>query len=163
MQEEEIRELFHSPAGYLGPLNVEWAKDEADSTRPLLLVDEALRGRRNLIAGANQEEYHVKNVTPDDTFHPSAWADLRTVVDGEGCPRCASPLKIGKAVEIGHIFKLGYKYSESMGLRVLDEHGKEVTPIMGSYGIGTRAHSHGLHRTEPRRRWLLAADEHCAV
>ena len=86
--------------------------------------------------GANKEEYHVKNLTPGETFHPTAWADLRTVIEGEGCPRCGSPLKIGKAVEIGHIFKLGYKYSESMGLRVLDEHGKEVTPIMGSYGIG---------------------------
>jgi prolyl-tRNA synthetase len=136
MQEEEIRELFHSPAGYLGPLNIEWARDEADSAMPLLLVDEALRERRNLIAGANREEYHVKNLTPGETFHPSAWADLRTVADGESCPRCGSPLKIGKAVEIGHIFKLGYKYSESMGLRVLDERGKEVTPIMGSYGIG---------------------------
>ncbi len=136
MQEEEIRELFHSPAGYLGPLNIEWAKDETDSTKPLLLAEEALRGRENLIAGANREEYHVKNLSPGETFHPSAWADLRTVADGERCPRCGSPLKIGKAVEIGHIFKLGYKYSESMGLRVLDEHGKEVTPIMGSYGIG---------------------------
>jgi prolyl-tRNA synthetase len=57
-------------------------------------------------------------------------------VESEGCPRCGSPLKISKAVEIGHIFKLGYKYSESMGACVLDEHGKEVTPIMGSYGIG---------------------------
>jgi len=136
MQEEEIRELFHSPAGYLGPLNVEWANHESNSTGPLLLVEEALRGRRNLIAGANKEEYHIKNLTPGESFHPTAWADLRTVVEGEGCPRCGSPLKIGKAVEIGHIFKLGYKYSESMGLRVLDEHGKEVTPIMGSYGIG---------------------------
>ncbi len=136
MQEEEIRELFHSPAGYLGPLNVEWARDESDSTKPLLLVEEALRGRSNLIAGANKEEYHVKNLTPGETFHPTAWADLRTVVEGEGCPGCGLPLKIGKAVEIGHIFKLGYKYSEPMGLRVLDEHGKEVTPIMGSYGIG---------------------------
>ena len=136
MQEEEIRELFHSPPGYLGPLNIEWAMDEADSTTPLLLVDEALRGRKNLIGGANQEEHHVKNLTPGETFRPSAWADLRTVVEGKSCSRCGSSLKIGKAVEIGHIFKLGYKYSESMGLRVLDEHGKEVTPIMGSYGIG---------------------------
>jgi prolyl-tRNA synthetase len=136
MQDEEIRELFHSPAGYLGPLNVEWAKNEADSTQPFLLVEEALRGRRNLIAGANKEEYHVKNLTPGETFHPTAWADLRTVVEGEGCPRCGLPLKISKAVEIGHIFKLGYKYSESMGACVLDEYGKEVTPIMGSYGIG---------------------------
>ncbi len=136
MTEDEIRSLFHSPAGYLGPLHVEWATDEADTTRPLLLVEEALRGRRNLIGGANQEEYHVKNLTPGETFHPTAWADLRTAAEGEGCPRCGSPLRMSKAVEIGHIFKLGYKYSESMGARVLDEHGTEVTPIMGSYGIG---------------------------
>ena len=136
MTEDEIRALFHSPAGYLGPLHVEWAGDEADTTRPLLLVEKALRGRRNLIAGASKEEYHVKNLTPGETFHPTAWADLRTAVEDEGCPRCSSPLRIGKAVEIGHIFKLGYKYSGSMGARVLDEHGKEVTLIMGSYGIG---------------------------
>jgi len=136
MREQEIDELFQSPAGYLGPLNVEWAKDGSDTARPLLLVDEALRGRRNLIAGANQEEYHVRNLTPGETFHPTARADLRAVVQGEGCPHCGSALKIGKAVEIGHIFKLGCKYSETMGLRVLDERGKEVTPIMGSYGIG---------------------------
>ena len=136
MQEEEIQQLFNSPAGYLGPLNVEWAKTAADATKPWLIVDEALRGRKNLIAGANKEEYHVKNITPDETFQPTTWVDLRNAVEGEGCPNCGHPLKIGKAVEIGHIFKLGYKYSESMGARVLDEHGKEVTPIMGSYGIG---------------------------
>ena len=136
MQEEEIHELFHSPAGYLGPLHIEWAKDESDTARPLLLVEEALRGRRNLIAGANREEFHVRNLTPGENFHPTVWADLRTVVQGESCTRCGSPMKIGKAVEIGHIFKLGYKYAEAMGVRVLDEHGKDVTPIMGSYGIG---------------------------
>jgi len=136
MQEEEIRQLFNSPAGYLGPLNVEWAKTAEDVAKPWLMVDEALRGRKNLIAGANKEEYHVKNITPDETFQPTTWVDLRNAMEGEGCPNCGHPLKIGKAVEIGHIFKLGYKYSESMGARVLDEHGKEVTPIMGSYGIG---------------------------
>jgi len=136
MQDEEIRELFHSPAGYLGPLHVEWAKDESDTSRPMLLVEEALRGRRNLVGGANREEYHVRNLTPDGNFYPTMWDDLRTVVAGDGCLSCGSPLKIGKAVEVGHIFKLGYKYSEALGVRVLDEHGKEVTPIMGSYGIG---------------------------
>ncbi len=136
MQEQEIQQLFNSPAGYLGPLNVEWAKNAADAAKPWLIVDEALRGRKNLIAGANKDEYHVKNITPDETFQPTTWADLRNAVEGEGCPNCGHPLRIGKAVEIGHIFKLGYKYSESMGARVLDEHGKEVTPIMGSYGIG---------------------------
>ena len=102
----------------------------------MLIVDEGLRWRKNLIAGANKEEYHVKNITPDETFQATTWVDLRNAVEGEGCPNCEHPLKIGKAVEIGHIFKLGYKYSESMGARVLDEHGKEITPIMGSYGIG---------------------------
>jgi prolyl-tRNA synthetase len=136
MQEEEIRQLFNSPAGYLGPLNIEWAKDEKDASKPLLIIDEALRGRKSLIGGANVEDYHVKNLTPGEAFHPTAYADVRTAVEGEGCPNCGHPLKIGKAVEIGHIFKLGYKYSESMGARVLDPNGKEVTLIMGSYGIG---------------------------
>jgi prolyl-tRNA synthetase len=75
-------------------------------------------------------------VTPERDFSVQTWADLRSVQEGEACPNCGSPLKVAKAVEIGHIFKLGYKYSESMGARVLDKDGKEVTPIMGSYGIG---------------------------
>src|SRR5271155_2416190 len=136
MQDEEIRELFHSPAGYLGPLGIDWAKDMNDAVKPILLVDKALEGRTNLIGGANKENYHVKNLTPGTTFHPTAYVDLRAVTAGEECPNCGAPLRIDTAVEIGHIFKLGYKYSESMGARVLDRNGKEVAPIMGSYGIG---------------------------
>ncbi|HEY3927978.1 MAG TPA: proline--tRNA ligase [Candidatus Koribacter sp.] len=136
MQEEEIQQLFKSPAGYLGPLNVEWATRTDETGKPLLLLDEALVGRKNLIGGANKEEYHVKNLTPGETFQFSSSADLRTVNEGEGCPNCGHPLKVGKAVEIGHIFKLGYKYTKSMGATVLDKDGKEVAPIMGSYGIG---------------------------
>jgi prolyl-tRNA synthetase len=78
----------------------------------------------------------MKNLTPGKEFHPTAYADLRSVTAGEACPNCGKPLRIDTAVEIGHIFKLGYRYSESMGLRVLDKNGKEVMPIMGSYGIG---------------------------
>jgi prolyl-tRNA synthetase len=136
MQEEEIKQLFHSPAGYLGPLSIDWAKGMGDVARPALLVDKALEGRKNLIAGANKEDYHVKNLTPGETFQPTGYFDLRAVVAGEGCPKCGSALRIDTAVEIGHIFKLGYKYTESMGARVLDRNGKEVAPIMGSYGIG---------------------------
>ena len=136
MQEDEIRDLFKSPAGYLGPLGIEWAKDMQDSGKPILLVDQALEGRQNLIGGANKEDYHVKNLTPGKNFHPTAYADLRAVNAGEDCPNCGAALRIDTAVEIGHIFKLGYKYSESMGARVLDRNGKEVAPIMGSYGIG---------------------------
>jgi prolyl-tRNA synthetase len=136
MQAEEIERLFRSPAGFLGPIGIEWARDVKEIERPILLVDQALEGRTNLISGANKEDYHLKNVTPGRDFQPTAYADLRSVGAGENCPNCGAPLRIDTAVEIGHIFKLGYKYSESMGARVLDRNGKEVTPIMGSYGIG---------------------------
>jgi prolyl-tRNA synthetase len=136
MQEEEIRDFFKSPAGYLGPLGIDWAKHMQDADKPILLVDKALEGRANLIGGANKETYHVKNLTPGKNFHPTAYVDLRSVTAGEDCPNCGAALRIDTAVEIGHIFKLGYKYSESMGARVLDRNGKEVAPIMGSYGIG---------------------------
>jgi prolyl-tRNA synthetase len=136
MQEEEILQLFRSPAGFLGPLGVEWAKEMLDGSQPLLLIDTALQGRKNLIAGANKEDYHVKNLTPERDFKATAYADLRSVIAGESCPSCTGTLRIDTAVEIGHIFKLGYKYSESMGAKVLDRNGKEVMPIMGCYGIG---------------------------
>lgn len=136
MQEEEIKQLFNSPAGFLGPVGIDWAKGLDDVARPVLFLDKALQGRKNLISGANKEDYHLKNVTPGESFQATACADLRSVTAGEACPNCGSPLRIDAAVEIGHIFKLGYKYSESMGTRVLDRNGKEVMPIMGCYGIG---------------------------
>ncbi len=130
MQPEEIEKVFQSPGGFLGPIGLPESKDS------IVALDEALRDRTNLVSGANKEDYHLRNVTPERDFAVSRWADLRTVTEGEGCPNCGKPLTVAKAVEIGHIFKLGYKYSESMGARVLDKDGKEVTPIMGSYGIG---------------------------
>jgi len=145
MEEGEIKALFKSPAGYLGPVGIEWEKDwkkdrkkdaEKPVEKPVLFVDKALEGRTNLIGGANKEDYHLKNLTPGKSFQPTAYADLRAVTAGEACPNCGRALRIDTAVEIGHIFKLGYRYSESMGARVLDKNGKEVTPIMGSYGIG---------------------------
>ncbi len=141
MDEGEIKALFKSPAGYLGPIGIEWAAElkkdaKKDTELPLLLVDKALEGRTNLIGGANQENYHLKNLTPGVNFQPTAYADLRAVTAGEACPNCGKALRIDTAVEIGHIFKLGYRYSESMGARVLDKNGKEVMPIMGCYGIG---------------------------
>jgi len=137
MEEAEIEALFHSPAGYLGPVGIEWARDLKNTEgKPVLIVDKALEGRTNLIAGANKKDYHMKNLTPGKNFVATAYADLRAVTAGEPCPNCGKPLRIDTAVEIGHIFKLGYRYSESMGLRVLDKNGKEVMPIMGCYGIG---------------------------
>jgi prolyl-tRNA synthetase len=137
MDEAEIKALFKSPAGYLGPVGIDWAVDsKKDSDKPVLLVDQALEGRTNLIGGANKEDYHLKNITPGKDFHPTRYVHLRSVTAGEACPNCGGALRIDTSVEIGHIFKLGYRYSESMGARVLDKNGKEVMPIMGSYGIG---------------------------
>ncbi|HEY6272959.1 MAG TPA: proline--tRNA ligase [Terriglobales bacterium] len=143
MSDEEIRQVFNSPAGYLGPVKIPAMSSRQSETQeplaesvPLLLADTALEGRKNLIAGANKENFHLRNVTPGRDFDPTQWVDLRNAAAGEGCPKCGSSLVVGKAMEIGHIFKLGYKYSKSMGATVLDQDGKEVTPIMGSYGIG---------------------------
>ena len=142
MTAEELATWFKGPAGYLGPVGLTtvdaplsvvngWFGDGL-----VTVMDTALVGRKNLVAGANELDYHYRNVTPGRDFTPTLTADIRNVVEGEGCPTCGAPLKVAKAVEIGHIFKLGYRYSESMGARVLDPNGKEVTPIMGSYGIG---------------------------
>jgi prolyl-tRNA synthetase len=122
----EIVEWFGASAGSLGPVGVKKMR---------VLADSALEGRRNMIAGANKDDYHLKNVTPGKDFQPE-YFDLRQVTAADTCASCGGALDIAKAIEIGHIFKLGYKYSESMGLRVQSEDGKEVTPIMGSYGIG---------------------------
>ncbi|HKS75823.1 MAG TPA: proline--tRNA ligase [Terriglobales bacterium] len=136
MTEEEIQKFFGTPAGYLGATGIDWAKGLDDVARPVLLIDKALEGRANLVGGANKEDYHFKNLTPGRDFQPTLYADLRTVAAGDDCPNCGGPLRIDVAVEIGHIFKLGYQYSESMGARVLDRNGKEFAPIMGCYGIG---------------------------
>jgi prolyl-tRNA synthetase len=103
-----------------------------------IIADLSLQDRKEMVAGANKVDTHLLHMTPQRDFLVHTWADIRTVNEGEGCPKegCMGKLVVGKAVEIGHIFKLGYKYSEAMGARVLDVNGKEVTPIMGSYGIG---------------------------
>jgi prolyl-tRNA synthetase len=122
----EIREWFGADAGSLGPVGI---------TNMPVLADLALRGRRNMICGANEDDYHLRHVTPEEDF-ACTFEDLRQVAAGDLCLDSDQPLEIRKTIEIGHIFKLGYKYSEAMGLRVLNAEGHEVTPIMGSYGIG---------------------------
>ncbi len=142
MQAEELTQFFNGPAGFLGPVGL------THNGRPLedgltVVVDKSLEDRKNLVAGANKLDYHLRNVTPGRDFTWTVAADIRSVNEGESCPQptktgfaCAGKLLVGRAVEVGHIFQLGYKYTESMGARVLDENGKEVMPIMGCYGIG---------------------------
>jgi len=142
MQAEELQQFFNGPAGFLGPVGLKPA------TTPLgegltVVVDKSLEGRKNLVAGANKLDYHLRNVVPGRDFSWTVLADIRSVNEGESCPQsdatgspCTGALVVGKAVEVGHIFKLGDKYTQSMGARVLDVNGKEITPIMGCYGIG---------------------------
>jgi prolyl-tRNA synthetase len=137
MNGEELEMFLHAPAGYLGPVG------QTPAAKPLaggltVVIDKGLEGRKNLVAGANKLDYHFRNVTPGRDFTWTLAADIRTVNEGEACPTpgCAGRLVVGRAVEVGHIFKLGYKYTSSMGVTVLDPNGKEVMPIMGCYGIG---------------------------
>jgi prolyl-tRNA synthetase len=135
MVAEEIEATFKAPAGYLGPIGLETAP-HPKKPGTLVILDKALTGRTNLIAGANKEEYHLRNVTPTRDFKPTLVADVRNIVEGELDPIGGQPMRLGKAVEVGHIFKLGDRYTKSMGASVLNRDGKEVTPIMGCYGIG---------------------------
>jgi prolyl-tRNA synthetase len=159
MTPEELALHIGGPAGYLGPVGISevmtgealdhlkfygsnqkvqqfFRSNHAEGLKTIVVMDLGLEGRKNLVAGANQLDYHFRNVTPGRDFTPTLIADIRNVLEGELDPIGGQPLRLGKAVEIGHIFKLGRKYTASMGATVLDRDGKAVTPIMGSYGIG---------------------------
>lgn len=125
---EEVRGLVGAEIGYLGPVGLEGKLP--------IYADHRLRGARNRATGANENDYHVVGVHVGDTFSPDRFCDLRVVKEGEPDPIGGNPLKIVRAIELGHIFKLGTKYSEPMGATVLDEHGTETPLVMGSYGIG---------------------------
>ncbi len=124
---EEIFEAMGARAGSLGAVGV---------TKYMILADLALRGRANMTTGANVDDYHLRGVNIARDIKNVHWADLRTVAEGEGCPKCDGVLRVAKALEVGHIFKLGTKYSVSMGATVLNADGKEVPIVMGCYGIG---------------------------
>jgi prolyl-tRNA synthetase len=124
---EEIFEAMGAHAGSLGAVGV---------TRYKILADNALQGRANMTTGANVDDHHQRGVNITRDIKNVQWTDLRTVAEGEGCPKCDGVLRVAKALEVGHIFKLGTKYSISMGATVLNADGKEVPIVMGSYGIG---------------------------
>jgi len=160
MLPEELDLYIGGPAGYLGPVGIAEvmtggslnglksgkaldkikgifrSEDASSSLKTIVIMDTGLENRTNLVAGANRQDYHYRNVTPVRDFTPTVIADIRSVNEGEPDPIAGEPLRLGKAVEVGHIFKLGTRYSESMGATVLDANGKEVMPIMGCYGIG---------------------------
>jgi len=124
---EEIKEALGALPGSLGAVGV---------TNLPVLADEALRGRRDMVTGANTDDFHLRGVDIARDITVGSWADLREVAAGEPCPVCGEPLEIEPSIEVGHIFKLGYKFTKAFDVTVLDASGERVHPIMGSYGIG---------------------------
>jgi prolyl-tRNA synthetase len=123
-QEAELADVFGAVAGFIGPVGA----------RVEVLADEALRGLRGLVAGANEPDLHLRGVEPGRDFEPT-WADVRSVEAGDRCPS-GGQIRIEPAIEVGNIFKLGTRYSEPLGATYLDENGAEQLIWMGSYGIG---------------------------
>ncbi|HEX8235393.1 MAG TPA: proline--tRNA ligase [Abditibacteriaceae bacterium] len=125
-REEEIVELLGARPGSLGAVRV------LDKT---VVADEALRGRKRMTTGANKDGFHLRGVDVERDIPVTQWADLRTAQAGEHSPN-GGALQISRSIELGHVFKLGNKYTKAMGAKFLDENGKEQIIEMGCYGIG---------------------------
>jgi prolyl-tRNA synthetase len=146
---EEIFELLGAHPGSLGA--VASSLERRSATRrenhvqnragsvtgaPQILADERLRGANGMTTGANEDGFHLSNVSMERDIKVTGWFDLRTVAAGEPCVKCGKPLKIRRAIEVGHVFKLGTKYSEKLNATFLDADGSRKPAVMGCYGIG---------------------------
>lgn len=125
--EKEAREIFSASFGSLGPVNL--------PENVKIVADRKVKNIGNAVVGANEDGYHLTGVNPERDFE-AAYVDIREVCEGEASPDGRGVLKFARGIEIGHIFKLGTRYSESMGANILDENGRSIPIIMGSYGIG---------------------------
>jgi prolyl-tRNA synthetase len=125
--EEELNKLG-IPLGFVGPFNL---PEDIE-----VYADFAIQDMNGAVAGANEKDYHYKNVVPGRDFTVKTYTDLRNIIEGDECPRCGGHIAFARGIEVGHVFKLGTRYSEKMGAKFLDENGKEQPMIMGCYGIG---------------------------
>ncbi len=146
--DQEVNEI--KVKNYLGAAELELADDEmimkatgaprgfagAVGIKVRVVADYSIMNLINMVTGANKEDYHLKNVNIGRDFQVEAFADLRVSEPGDACPRCAGAIKFVRGIEVGHVFKLGTKYSKAMKASYLDKDGKEKTMIMGCYGIG---------------------------
>ncbi|URM98803.1 proline--tRNA ligase [Actinomadura madurae] len=141
----EIRDALGALPGSLGAVG---------AALPVI-ADEALRGRRAMFTGANTDDVHLRGVDVDRDIEVGTWADLREVAEGEPCVRCGEPLTILRAIEVGHIFKLGDRYSRALGVEVLDPDGRRVPVVMGSYGIGVERAMAAIVETHHDERGIV--------
>lgn len=121
-----VREITHAEVGFAGPVGL-----DID-----VYVDKEVAMMKNFIIGANETGYHYKNCNINKDFTPTVVADIRVIETGDKCPKCGKPIKTAQGIEVGHIFKLGTKYSDALGLTYTDETGVAKTVVMGCYGIG---------------------------
>ncbi len=124
---EEILEKFSSPIGYIGPVGVKEIR---------IIADNSVKFLKNYVVGGLKNEYHYINVNHGKDYEIKEYADIRTVVEGDKCPKCGSPLELKKGIEVGQVFKLGTKYSEKLSATYIDSNGNERYYIMGCYGWG---------------------------
>lgn len=123
---ETTEKAVGSPFGSIGPVGVKIP----------VYVDNALKGANDVVVGANKDGFHLKHVSIERDVKVAAWVDLATVVAGDHCPHCNAPLTIERGIEVGHVFKLGTKYTEKFNATYLDDKGQPQTIVMGCYGIG---------------------------
>lgn len=121
-----VRDITNAQVGFAGPVGLSIP----------VYVDLEVEAMRNFVVGANETNYHLKNVNIHRDFEPTVVADIRVITDGDICPKCGQPIKTAQGIEVGHIFKLGTKYSDALGLAYTDESGSAKTVVMGCYGIG---------------------------
>jgi prolyl-tRNA synthetase len=124
--DELIMQATGAPRGFAGPVNIKIP----------ILIDYSVIDMINFVTGANKENYHIKNVNIGRDFKVDAFADFRVITDKDKCPRCGGSIKFARGIEVGHVFKLGTKYSKAMKAVYLDKDGQEKIMIMGCYGIG---------------------------
>jgi len=124
--ERLVAETTGAPTGFAGPIGL----------KVRIISDYALKGMRDFVTGGNRKDLHLRNVNIKRDFHVDIFGDLRFITSEDHCPRCGSEIHFGKGIEVGHIFKLGTKYSKAMGALFLDQSGVERPIIMGCYGIG---------------------------
>jgi len=124
----DVEEITGAKVGFAGPVGL---KKKID-----VIVDLEVASMKNFIVGACETDYHLKNVNIGRDFEATKVVDIRNLVEGDKCPKCGAPIKMARGVEVGHIFKLGTKYSKALNCVYLDKDGKENTMVMGCYGIG---------------------------
>ncbi|HOT46658.1 MAG TPA: proline--tRNA ligase [Spirochaetota bacterium] len=122
-----VEEVTGAPVGFAGPVTKKNIR---------IIFDLSVQGVVNGITGANKKDVHFDGVNPGRDFAVKEEADITCAEEGDPCPKCGAAMYVKKGIEVGHIFKLGYKYTKSMNVKVVNEQGTEVTPIMGCYGIG---------------------------